>query len=82
MAELRKYRWDDMPRETLNPGLQRRLISGDLVMLAHVYLDKGTEVARHHHHNEQIAYVLEGALQFHSVPTTRRRTPCGPARPS
>jgi unsaturated pyranuronate lyase len=65
MAELQKYRWDDMPRETLNPGLKRRLISGDQVMVAHVYLDKGTEVPRHHHHNEQITYILEGALEFH-----------------
>jgi quercetin dioxygenase-like cupin family protein len=65
MAELQKYRWDDMPRETLNPGLARRLITGDRVMLAHVYLGKGTVVPRHQHDNEQITYVLEGALQFH-----------------
>ena len=64
MAELAKFRWDDMPAETLNAGLRRRLITGDQVMLAHVYFTAGTEVPTHRHHNEQITYILEGALQF------------------
>jgi unsaturated pyranuronate lyase len=64
MAELAKFRWDDMPRESLNEGLGRRLITGDRVMLAHVYFTTGTEVPTHRHHNEQITYILEGALQF------------------
>ena len=64
MAELAKFRWDDMPRETLNAGLGRRLITGDQVMLAHVYFTAGTEVPSHRHDNEQITYILEGALQF------------------
>jgi quercetin dioxygenase-like cupin family protein len=64
MAELAKFRWDDMPRETLNAGLGRRLITGDRVMLAHVYFTAGTEVPSHRHDNEQITYILEGALQF------------------
>ena len=64
MAELAKYRWDDMPKEALSEGLDRRLISGDQVMIAHVYFTKGTEVPLHHHHNEQLTYILEGSLQF------------------
>ena len=64
MAELAKFRWDDMPRETLNAGLGRRLITGDQVMLAHVYFTAGTEVPTHRHHNEQITYILEGCLRF------------------
>ena len=64
MAELQKYRWDDMPVEDLSPGLGRRLITGDRVMLAHVYLAAGTVVPRHRHHNEQITYILDGALEF------------------
>ena len=35
------YRWDDLPKEALKPDLARRLISGDRIMLAHVYLEKG-----------------------------------------
>jgi quercetin dioxygenase-like cupin family protein len=33
-------------------------------MLAHVYLKKGCIVPRHQLHNEQLTYILEGALRF------------------
>ena len=58
------YRWDDMPKEQVNAGLSRRLVTGDRMMLAHVYLDKGCIVPRHQHENEQITYVVSGALHF------------------
>ena len=35
----RHYRWDDMPKDELNPLLHRRLISTERMMLAHVYLE-------------------------------------------
>lgn len=60
----RHFRWDDMPKEKLNDRLDRRLVTGERMMLAHVYLKKGCLVPRHSHENEQITYVLEGALQF------------------
>jgi unsaturated pyranuronate lyase len=60
----RHFRWDDMPKENLNPLLDRRLITGERMMLAHVYLKKGCVVPRHSHENEQLTYVLEGALHF------------------
>ncbi len=58
------YRWDDMPRERVNDKLERRLITGNRMMIAHVYLAKGCIVPRHSHKNEQITYILEGALRF------------------
>jgi quercetin dioxygenase-like cupin family protein len=58
------FRWTDMPRETVNDLLDRRLITGERMMIAHVYLKKGCIVPRHSHENEQITYVLEGALRF------------------
>jgi quercetin dioxygenase-like cupin family protein len=58
------YRWDDLPKEALRPDLHRRLISGDRMMIAHVYLDKGAVVAQHAHDNEQLTYILEGVLRF------------------
>src|SRR3954451_17155917 len=58
------YRWDDLPREELNPLLGRRLITGDRLMLAHVYLEPGCIVPKHAHENEQVTYVLEGAMRF------------------
>jgi len=58
------YRWNDMPKEQVTPALSRRLITGDRMMLAHVYLQKGCVVPRHQHENEQLTYVLEGRLHF------------------
>ena len=58
------HRWDDMPKERVSDLLQRRLITGERMMLAHVYLDKGCVVPKHSHDNEQLTYILEGALRF------------------
>ena len=58
------YRWDDMPKEQVSDVLDRRLITGDRMMLTHVYLKKGAVVPRHSHENEQITYILEGGLRF------------------
>ena len=53
------YRWDDLDREELSPLIGRRLITGEQMMIAHVYLAKGAIVPRHDHHNEQISYILQ-----------------------
>lgn len=58
------YRWDDMPKEKVSETLDRRLITGDRMMISHVYLKKGSIVPRHSHENEQITYILEGGLRF------------------
>ncbi|HEX4470254.1 MAG TPA: cupin domain-containing protein [Gemmatimonadaceae bacterium] len=58
------YRWEEMPREKVSAMLDRRLITGDRMMLAHVYLKKGCVVPKHSHENEQFTYILEGALRF------------------
>ena len=59
-----KYTWDDMPKEQVTDQLSRCLITGDNMMLAHVYLKKGCIVPLHQHENEQITYILAGALRF------------------
>jgi quercetin dioxygenase-like cupin family protein len=58
------HRWGDLPRETLNSHIDRRLITGTNMMIAHIYFRKGGVVPLHSHHNEQLTYVLEGALKF------------------
>ena len=58
------YRWEEMPKERVSDLLERRLITCDRMMLAHVYLQKGCIVPKHAHENEQITYILEGALRF------------------
>jgi quercetin dioxygenase-like cupin family protein len=58
------YRWDDLPRDELNPLIGRRLITGDQMMIAHVYLKVGAIVPKHSHENEQLTYILEGRMRF------------------
>ena len=58
------YRWDQIELEDVNEKLSRRLITGEQVMLTHVYLKKGCIVPKHSHMNEQFTYILEGALKF------------------
>ncbi len=56
--------WDAVALEDLNPLLQRHFVVGQEIMLARVLLKKGCIVPKHSHHNEQVTYVLEGALKF------------------
>ncbi len=58
------YTWNTMPLKKVSPLLDRRLISGERIMLAHVYLKKGCIVPTHQHDNEQITYILDGKLRF------------------
>ena len=63
-AGAKHYRWEELPAEKLKGGLTRRLITSDRMMIAHVHFKKGDDVPRHSHENEQITYILEGALHF------------------
>jgi quercetin dioxygenase-like cupin family protein len=60
----RFYRWDDIPKEPLSDMIDRRIVSGEKAMIAHVYLKKGAIVPTHTHDNEQLTYVLDGALRL------------------
>jgi quercetin dioxygenase-like cupin family protein len=63
-AGLRHIPWSSVEVETLNPLLGRHFVVGQNVMVARVLLKKGCLVPKHSHHNEQITYILEGALKF------------------
>ncbi len=63
-AELRHIPWSSVEVEALNPLLGRHFVVGQNVMLARVLLKKGCIVPEHSHHNEQISYIVEGALKF------------------
>jgi len=63
-TKARHYRWTDVPKEELNPEISRQLISGERMMLAHVFLEKGCIVPQHSHENEQLTWIVEGGLRF------------------
>ena len=64
-ATLKYLSWNDVEVEAMNPLLGRQLIVGHQVMLARVLLKKGCIVPLHSHINEQLSYILEGALKFY-----------------
>ena len=64
VATLEHSVWNQVPVEILNPLLERQLIVGQEVMLARILLRKGCVIPLHSHVNEQLSYVLEGALKF------------------
>ena len=66
------HRWEDIPREQLKAGLSRRLITSERMMIAHVYFMKDEEVPLHSHENEQLTYILQGALHFWFGPNGER----------
>lgn len=62
--EKKYLRWKDIEMERLNPLLDRQVVVGQKIMLARVLLKKGSHVPMHQHANEQLTYILEGALKF------------------
>lgn len=63
-GELKHIPWNTVELENMNPLLQRQLVVGQDIMLARVLMKKGAIVPLHSHHNEQVTYILEGALKF------------------
>jgi quercetin dioxygenase-like cupin family protein len=63
-AELRHTSWNSIAVDSLNPLLGLHFVVGQNIMLARVLLKKGCIVPEHSHPNEQITFVMEGALKF------------------
>ena len=64
-AEARFHSFNEMKKEELSPTIGRKMIVGERMMLAQIFLAKGSIVPKHSHENEQITYILSGALRFH-----------------
>lgn len=63
-APMKYTRWKDVELEHLNPLIDRQIVVGQQVMVARVLLKKGAHVPMHQHVNEQVTYILDGALKF------------------
>ncbi len=61
---LQHIRFEDVAMERINPLIDRQFACGERSMLARIILRKGAVVPEHSHENEQITYLLEGALKF------------------
>lgn len=58
------YRWADIPEDKLKPDISRRAIHGENLTISMFILKKGAKVDSHKHINEQMSYVLSGAVKF------------------
>jgi len=61
---MNKLNWKDVPEEQVNPKMKRKLISGELVMIARMEFTDGFTVPWHSHDNEQVTEVYEGVIRF------------------
>lgn len=63
-ASVVHHRWSDIPAEQINPSIARQFVSGERVTIARFELARGGVVPRHSHENEQVSYIVSGALKF------------------
>ena len=64
LADLQTINWDDIALETVNPDMQRRIVTGELMTVARIYFRDGFVVPMHSHHNEQVTQVIRGRMHF------------------
>ena len=61
---VRLHRWDEIALEKVTEMISRKIVTGERLMSAQIYLKKGALVPTHSHESEQMTYVLQGALKF------------------
>jgi quercetin dioxygenase-like cupin family protein len=57
-------RWDDQPLDHVNATFDRRLVTGEHITIAQVFLAPGGGAPKHRHVNEQFSYIIKGTLRF------------------
>lgn len=58
------YDWSEVRLDRMRGSITRRFVSSERMTVGQIVLEEGDEVPRHSHENEQITYVITGALQF------------------
>lgn len=61
---LEKITWDEVPSEQVAPGMKRKIIAGQKLMIAKMQFEDGFHVPLHSHENEQITEVISGTIRF------------------
>jgi quercetin dioxygenase-like cupin family protein len=56
--------WNEVPAQSLGPGVRIRTPYGERIMLSLVEIDDGAAVLPHSHPHEQAGLVLEGRLEL------------------
>ena len=61
---MQLFSWNEVNKEIMSAKIWRKVITGEKVMVAQVFIAKGGVVPTHQHDSEQISYIVEGALRF------------------
>jgi quercetin dioxygenase-like cupin family protein len=61
---LQKINWDEVPEETVNPSMKRKMVWGEKIMIAKMKFKDGFVVPLHSHHHEQVTQVINGQMRF------------------
>src|SRR5271166_4884362 len=64
VTNMTVHRWDDIPKEQINPLMARQMIHGQTITIARMTILKGASVPEHKHHNEQITTLEKGRMRF------------------
>ncbi|MEQ9563537.1 MAG: cupin domain-containing protein [Woeseiaceae bacterium] len=65
--------WDQVELETVNPCMQRRIVTGERLTVARIYFKDGFLVPMHSHEQEQVTQVISGTMRF-TIGEDRGRT--------
>jgi quercetin dioxygenase-like cupin family protein len=63
-SEISHHNLADLPAKALGENITQRIINGKDLTLSLLTLKSGASVARHCHPNEQLTYIMQGALVF------------------
>ena len=58
------FRTDDLPATEMLPGVTRRSVHLDDVMLTFFSFEPNAVIPEHHHPHQQITWVVSGAMEF------------------
>jgi len=61
---LQKLNWDEVPIETVNPSMERKIVWGEKLMIAKMKFKDGFVVPQHQHIHEQVTQVISGRIRF------------------
>jgi quercetin dioxygenase-like cupin family protein len=64
LEKLQSINWDTVELETVNPHMKRRIVTGDHMTVARIYLKDGFLVPMHSHVHEQITQIISGRMRF------------------
>ncbi|MDH4048224.1 MAG: cupin domain-containing protein [Gammaproteobacteria bacterium] len=78
MAEFQHISWDDVELETVNPHMQRRIVTGERLTVARIYFKDGFLVPLHSHEHEQVTQVISGSMRFRIGANRERTVKLGP----